>query len=146
MALLTLIKGSSPGGESPSNFTLDIPALLATAGLSALDHAGPYLTSFSWEIHRADTTAAGGAWGLRMNWESPAGAAAIPAPDREVSSTNGLDDINFMTSIGPIFMVRSEPGALWTLTGEILAGAPGDSLINWQFTAMVLQGSDMRAF
>lgn len=144
MALKVLVKGET--GVAPSNFTFDIAAALIAGGLTAYDHQGPYWASFQWEVTKTDTLSAGGGFGMSMVWESPAGLASPPGPDRPLDSlTIGLEDFTAIQALGPIYITRSEPGALWTLSGVVAGGGAGDSLISWKFAAMVLQSPDVIA-
>jgi hypothetical protein len=148
MSLQAIVKASSPGGVTPSSFTLDIPALLIAAGLSTLNHEGPYLAMLSWELHKADTTAAGGSFNMQMTWESPAGAASPPAADRVLTELEGstiLDDLGSMQNFKPTYLIRSSPSGLWTVQG-ILTGGAGNSLVNWQFAAIAIAGADAHPF
>lgn len=137
MALKVLVKAES--NVSPSDFTVDIAALLASGGLSAHDHQGPYWASLTWEVTFADTTTTADAFGLTMEWESPAGVV------RQLGGTQRtIADILTLEAYGPIYIIRSGPGAIWRLVGEV--GTPGDALISWRFAAMTLQSPDVIAF
>lgn len=136
MSFKAIVKGES--SVSPSIFTIDIPALLAAAGgaIASEDNEGPWIAMLNWELVKADTTGTADEFDLGMNWDT-VGTKSIGQVPRNLSVLGVMESYS-------VYMSRSAPGDLWTLTGNV--GVPGDSLISWRFSALHLEGPDALAF
>lgn len=141
MSFKAIIKGES--NVAASAFTIDIVALLAAAGgaTAAQDNEGLWLMNLNWEVTKADTLGAGGAFDLRVQWEAPAGAIL---PRVLGGTTRNLNDVNNVEAYY-MFMVRSAPGTPWNIISDFVGGV-GDSLISWRFCALHIEGADALAF
>lgn len=137
MSFKAIIKGET--AVAPSAFSLDIPALLAIAGLSAQDNEGLWIVNLNWEVVNADTLSGGGAFDLRCEWLAAGGATRVLG-----GTTRNMTDINNVEAYST-FLVRSAPGSAWNLISGFVGGV-GDALISWRFCALHIEGADALAF